>query len=265
MSGIRCLSCGFLNFAADFNCKRCREALAPPSDNPYFNSYVASTQGGYQAAPGYTQPAYSSGYFPGAVAPLPRVSKNGGTNVALLALVGLAVAVAAGLGLFWKLGHGRSANFAWHEYNSKDESYSVTMPTKPAHVVQKYPSMFGETKVNMMMADMQDRGAFLVGHSDYTDDFAEMSGEELLDLASQNVANEPGTKVLSQKSISLDGHPGLELELKMDQIKGKSRTIARFYWVAPKRIYMMFASVPTSPEMEAQLSRFLDSLKIRKK
>ncbi|HWT02859.1 MAG TPA: hypothetical protein VN256_21600 [Pyrinomonadaceae bacterium] len=265
MSTIRCLSCGFLNFAADSVCKRCREALAPPSDNPYFNSYVAGMQGGYQTAPGYAQPAYSSGYFPGAVAPLPRVSKNGGANVALLVLVGLVVAVAGGIGVLWKIGNGRSANFAWQEYKSKDEIYSVTMPKKPVHVVQNYPSMFGEVKVPMMMADMQDRGAFLVGHSDYTtEDIADMSGEQLLDIASQNIASEPGTKVLGKKSISLDGHPGMELELKMDQIKGKSRTVARFYWVAPQRIYIMFASVPTSSDADAQLSRFLDSLKIRK-
>src|SRR3954467_15026864 len=103
MSSIRCLNCGFLNFAADFVCKRCRSAVVPPSDNPYFNSYVASMQGGYQPAPSYTQPSYSSNYYPGAVAPLPRVSKNGGTNAALLVLVGLALAVAAGIGVLWKI------------------------------------------------------------------------------------------------------------------------------------------------------------------
>ena len=265
MSCIRCLNCGFLNFAADSVCKRCQGALTPPpSDNPYFNNYVAGTHGGYQAAPGYAQPAYSSGYFPGPVAPLPRVSKNGGMNVALLVLIGLAVAVAGGIGLLWKIGNASSANFAWKEYRSKDDIYSVTMPKKPVHVVQNYPSMFGEVQVPMMMADMGDRGAFLVGHSDYTvTDLEEMSGEQLLDLASQNVANEPGTTVLSQKSISLNGHPGLELELKMNKIKGKSRTIARFYWVKPSRIYIMFASVPTSSDADAQLNRFLDSLKIR--
>ena len=265
MSSIRCLNCGFLNFAGDSVCKRCRAALVPPSDNPYFNSYVASTQGGYQPAPGYTQPSYSSSYYPSAVAPLPRMSKNGGTNVALLVLVGLAVAVAGVLGLLWKIGNSRSANFAWQEYNSEDGAYSVEMPKKPSHIVQNQPSMAGDLQVHIMMSDMYDRGAFVVMHSDYPEEFSDVPAEEILDASAQGVIDDAQATILSRKSITLDGHPGMELELSVKELKGAGRTVTRVYWVAPRRIYVMIASAPPSPDMNTKLSKFLDSLKLRKK
>ena len=272
MSSLRCLNCGFLNFAADTVCKRCRAALVPPSDNPYFNSYVASMQGGYQPAPsypqpapGYAQPDYSQTYFPGPVAPLPRMSKNGGTNAALLALVGLVVAVAIGIGVLWKIGNGRAANFAWQEYNSEDASYSVMMPKQPAHMVQSQPTAVGNLQVHIMMADMDDKGAFMVMHSDYPQEFSKLSAEEMLDASTQGVADETQTTVLSRKNISLDGHSGRELELSMKKIKGGGRTIARVYWVGPRRLYVLIASVPASSNMDTQLNRFLDSFKLRKK
>ncbi len=261
MSSNRCAACGFLNFAADSVCKRCRAALQPPSDNPYFNSYVTGYYGGYQPAPAYGQPPYATPYYP--VAPLPSVSKNASVNIALLALLGLALAFAAGIWVFWKVGNGGSANFAWQEYNSEDGSYAIMMPAKPANMTQTQQSMVGELDVHMMVADMQDHGAFMVGHADYPEDFSGVSADELLDMAAQGAVNSSEAKLLSKKRISLEGHPGLELELSLKKLKG--RTVTRVYWVAPRRIYIMFASAPSSPETDARLSTFLNSLRLRRK
>lgn len=266
MNSIRCEGCGFLNFAADSVCKRCHAALQPPSDNPYFNSYVARMQGGYEAAPaGYGPAPYSHPYLPGPLAPLPRVSKEAGVNAALLTLLGLALAVAAGVAVFWKIGAGRSVNFAWNEYEADDGSYSIMMPKKPIRLVQDQPSMAGELKVHMMAVDMFDRGAFVVGHADYPDDYSEMTPEAMLDIAAQGAVNESEATLLGKKNISLDGHPGVELELKLDKLKEGGRNVTRIYWVAPRRIYIMFASAPPSPDMDTHLRKFLDSLKFRKK
>lgn len=260
MSTNRCAACGFLNFAADSVCKRCRAALQPPSDNPYFNSYVAGTYGAYQPAPAYGQPPYSASYYP--VAPLPRVSKNAGVNAALVALLGLAVAIALGIWVFWKVGNG-SANFAWEEYDSKDGSYAIMMPTRPSHMLQTQQSLVGDLDVHMMVGDMQNRGAFMVGHADYPDDFTDVSADELLDMAAQGAVNSSESTLLSRKKITLDGHPGLELELSLKKLKG--RTVTRVYWVAPRRIYIMFASAPSSPETDTHISTFLNSLRLRRK
>lgn len=261
MSSNRCAACGFLNFATDSVCKRCRAAFQPPSDNPYFNNYVAGYYGGYQPAPAYGRPPYATSYYP--VAPLPRVSKNAGVNIALLALLGMALAVAAGIWVFWKVGANGSANFAWKEYNSEDGSYAIMMPAKPAHMTQTQQSLVGELDVHMMAADMHNQGAFMVGHADYPEDFTDVSADELLDMASQGAVNSTEATLLSKKKISLEGHPGLELELSLKKLKG--RTVTRVYWVAPRRIYIMFASGPSSPDTDARLATFLNSLRLRKK
>ncbi len=260
MSSNRCGGCGFLNFAADTVCKRCRAALQPPSDNPYFNSYVTGSYGAYQPASAYGQPSYSTPYYP--VAPLPRVSKNAGVNAALLALLGLAFTIALGIWVFWKVGNG-SANFAWKEYDSEDGSYAITMPAKPSHMVQTQESLVGDLDVHMMIADMGGRGAFMVGHADYPENFTDVSADELLDMAAQGAVNSTEARLLSKKKITLDGHPGLELELSLKKLKG--RTVTRVYWVAPRRIYIMFASGPSSPETDTRLSTFLNSLRLRRK
>lgn len=259
MSSNRCAACGFLNFAADSVCKRCRAALQPPSDNPYFNSYVTGSYGAFQPAPAYGQP-YPAPYYP--VAPLPRVSKNAGVNAALLALLGLAFAIALGIWVFWKVGNG-SSNFAWKEYDSEDGSYAIMMPTKPSRAVQTQESLMGSLDVHLMVADMGGRGAFMVGHADYPDDLTEVSADELLDMSAQGAVNSTEGTLLSKKKITLDGHPGLELELSLKKLKG--RTVTRVYWVAPRRIYIMFASGPPSPETDTRLSTFLNSLRLRRK
>jgi hypothetical protein len=261
MSSNRCAACGFLNFATASVCKRCRASLQPPSDNPYFNSYVAGYYGGYQPAPAYGQPPYASSYYP--VAPLPSVSRNAGVNIALLALLGMALAVAAGIWVFWKVGNNGSANFAWQEYNSEDGSYAIMMPTRPAHFTQTQQSVVGDLEVHMMAADMHNDGAFMVGHADYPGDSYAVSADELLDMSAQGAVNSTEATLLGKKKISLDGHPGLELELSLRKLKG--RTVTRVYWVAPRRIYIMFASAPSSPETNARLATFLNSLRLRRK
>ena len=263
MSSNRCAACGFLNFAAAAVCKRCRAALQPPSDNPYFNSYVAGTYGSYQPAPAYGQTPYPTSYYPGPLAPLPRVSKNAGVNAALLALLGLALAVALGVWVFWKVGANGSANFAWKEYDSEDRSYAIMMPTEPEHILKTQESMVGDLDAHLMLADMHDRGAFVVAHTDYPEDFSGASADEMLDASAQGAISSTEATELNRKKISLDGHPGLELELSMKKYRG--RTVARVYWVAPRRIYVMFASAPFSPQTDANLSMFLNSLRLRRK
>ena len=55
------------------------------------------------------------------------------------------------------------------------------------------------------------------------------------------------------------------LPMVQETSSGFGRTVTRVYWVAPRRIYIMFASAPSSPETDAHLATFLNSLKLRRK
>jgi hypothetical protein len=260
----RCGNCGFLNFAAASNCKRCKATLdAPVGDveSQFFGGYAAGWQPGYQTAPDYPQPAYTSPYFNTPVAPLPRTSKNGGANAVLLSLLGVAVVIALGIGVFWKFSKPASANLGWQEYKSQDGSFTVEMPTKPMERVNSQMTPAGEFETHLMLGNMRSQGVYVVAYTDYPEDTTDIS----FDSAAEKAANNAGATLLSKKSTTFEGHPGMEVELLVspERVPGGGRGVCRINWVAP-RLYVMFVGGPESSEVYQTRAKFLDSFKLRK-
>ena len=271
MNSLRCSNCSFLNFATANTCKRCNTTLDVPAEaeeNDFFGGYGAGWQPSYQTASNYPQPAYAPQYFPTPVAPLPRVSKNSSTNTVLFALLGVAVVIAAGIGVLWKFGNNKSAaaaNSGWQEYKAQDESFTIQMPGKPSETVQRQATPAGEYQMHMAMAIHQQSGAFIAGYADYPSNFTNVPPQQLLDMATQGALSNSGATLVSKKNISLNGYPGLELEmLPPGNMPGGGRIVTRIYWAAP-RIYILFAGGPKSSDTDAAMTRYFESFKIRKK
>jgi hypothetical protein len=272
MNSLRCDNCSFLNFATANACKRCNtpfDAPAGTEENNFFGGYAATTwQPSYQTASDYPQPAYAPQYFHTPVAPLPRASKNGGTNAVLFALLGVAVVIAAGIGLLWKFGTkpaSAKVNVGWEEYNAQDESFTIQMPGKATESVQRQSTPAGEYKMHLAMVVHNQGGAFIAAYADYPSNFSNIPAQSLLDLAAQGALNRSNATLVSKKNISLDGYPGLELEmLPPKNIPGGGRMVTRIYWVAP-RIYILFGGAEKSSETDAMLARYFESFKLRRK
>ncbi|HKQ99888.1 MAG TPA: zinc finger Ran-binding domain-containing protein [Pyrinomonadaceae bacterium] len=267
----RCGNCGLLNFAEASACKRCKAALDVSNggaENNSFGGYEPQGwQPGYQNAAAWPQPAYQPQYFPTPLAPLPRASKTGSTNAILISLLGVAITIAIGIGILWKLGPNFSSTGGggWQEYQAKDGSFTIQMPSKPIENVQSQSTPAGEIQMHMSMAVENQGGAFIAGYADYPSNFTHVSSEQLLDLASQGAVNSSGTTLLNKKNISLDGNPGVELELLPPKnMPEGGRAVTRIYWAAP-RIYILFAGGPKSSETDAAMTKYFDSFKLRKK
>ena len=272
MNSLRCSNCSFLNFATANACKRCNTALDAPAqaaENNFFGGYAPTAlQPSYQTASDYPQPGYAPQYFPAPIAPLPTVSKNGAANAVLFALFGVAVLIAAGIGILWKFGHKQtlaSANSGWQEYKSQDEAFTIQMPGKPSESVQRQSTPAGEYQMHVAMAIHNQQSAFITAYADYPSNFKDIPAQSLLDLASQGALSRSSATLVSKKNISLDGYPGLELEmLPPGNMPGGGRLVTRIYWAAP-RIYILFGGGPKSSETDAALTRYFESFKIRKK
>jgi hypothetical protein len=275
MSHVRCSNCGFLNFISSSVCKRCKAAfeLAPAAVGcEPFGGYTAAAQGNYQPMPQWSQPQYQQSYspppplyFPTPIAPLPHTSKNGATNAVLWTLLGITVVIGLAIGVLWKFGRATSANYAWQEYRAPDDSFTILMPARPVESVESLASPGGQGQMHMVMADMGSQGAYMVGYADYPGNTRNVSSDALLDMAANGAVTHSGATLVSKKSITLDGYPGLELELlpPEGQRAEPGRGYCRIYWIAP-RIYMTFAGGPDSREGSQAITKFLDSFKLSK-
>jgi hypothetical protein len=72
--------------------------------------------------------------------------------------------------------------------------------------------------------------------------------------------------MVSKKEISLEGYPGLEVEMTVppSSVPGGGLAVSRIYWVAP-RIYMVFIGGVEGSEIYRDRAKFLDSFKLKKK
>jgi hypothetical protein len=288
MTTIRCSNCSFLNFATASVCKRCKAefAIVPAEvgtnapaqiENLAPAGYEASVQPAYQpapfpaapfeAAPQWPQPGFQSpfpppppNYFQSPIAPLPRASKYGATNAALWLLLVLAVALIFSFGVF-RVSHSHdiATSFAWQQYTAQDGSYTVLMPSRPVESVQSEPTPIGDIQAHISEVDMGQTGAFMVAYADYPSSVTNLPSQSLLDAGAQGAVAKSGASLVSKKNITLNGYPGVELELLPPAGQGLDggHARARIYWVAP-RLYIMFTGVSKSVD-ETTMTKFLDS------
>ena len=275
MNNIRCGNCGCLNFASATSCKRCKaefEIAQAAVGSSTFGDYSTVPQVNYQPMQQWTQPSYPPAYqppppyFSAPIAPLPRASKNGATNAVLWMLLGLTVVIALGIGYVWKFGKPASANYAWQEYKPQDESYTIQVPGKPVESVQDLPSPAGQLQMHASLVNMSSREAYLTAYIDYPDNFRNLSSDALLDGAAQGGLNNSNSTLVSKKRITLDGYPGIELEMMLPtgEVQGGGRAYSRIYWVAP-RVYITVGGGPDTKEVKQAATKFLDSFKLKKR
>jgi hypothetical protein len=261
----RCINCGFLNFASASVCKRCQASFGEvPSveTNNSSGNYSTNWQGGYEMAAQWPQPAYQGAYYPAPIAALPVRSKKGGANVLLWALLCGAIAVAAGIGFLWKFNKPAVDNYTWQEVQAPDNSFSVSMPVKPVEATQ---NLKPDLQLHSLTGDMKRDGFYGIAYADYHYDTSKVPVSLLLDTAAQGSANNTGSQIVSKKSITLSGYPGLEadMEVPTSTVPGGGRIACRLFWVSP-RMYIVCVGGPESSSVYASRAKFLDSFRLKK-
>ena len=152
---------------------------------------------------------------------------------------------------------------SWREYKSTAGGYTVQMPGDPRQSTESQDSPAGVVPVPMAIVDLPGQGVCMVGYADYPPWAASLPVEQLLSQAAQKSLESTRSTFISQRTISLDGYQGVEVEMKPPEKKftANGRAISRLYWVPP-RLYMAIIAGPESEELFTNRSTFLDSFKL---
>jgi hypothetical protein len=149
----------------------------------------------------------------------------------------------------------------WKDFHSKEGGFSVSMPGTPVEKRQAFHTQAGPVDAHFFTVEA-DRGSlvYMVVYGDYPEALMAAGDKEmLLDAArSGAVGNIQGT-LLSERTVSLGGHPGRELQVL--SADGRLALRMRIYLVNSRQ-YQVVAVTPKETRSTEDRDRFLDSFRI---
>ncbi|MEW6280628.1 MAG: hypothetical protein AB1758_18530 [Candidatus Eremiobacterota bacterium] len=148
----------------------------------------------------------------------------------------------------------------WTEYRSGPGGYSVDLPGKVEESQSQVPTPIGTIPFHMAMAESGWWG-YAAAYADYPAWAVEKADpKELLNGARRGALSNVGGKLVKERAIEIEGHPGLEIDFNIPDKKIKAR--ARIYLVK-NRLYQVLAGNLESRYDEKHMNRFLDSFRLR--
>lgn len=149
----------------------------------------------------------------------------------------------------------------WKDFHSKAGGFSVSMPGTPVEKRQAYHTQAGPIEAHFFTVET-DRGSlvYMVVYGDYPEALMAANDKEmLLDAARDGaVGNIRGT-LLGDRSISMEGHPGRELQVLSSD--GRLALKMRIFLVN-NRQYQVVAVTPREARSPEDRDRFLDSFRL---
>ncbi len=149
----------------------------------------------------------------------------------------------------------------WKDFHSKEGGFSVTMPGTPVEKRQAFHTQAGPVEAHFFTVEA-DRGSlvYMVVYGDYPEALMAAGDKEMLLDAARNgaVGNIQGTLV-SERTVSLGGHPGRELQVL--SADGRLALRMRIYLVNSRQ-YQVVAVTPKETRSTEDRDRFLDSFRI---
>ncbi|OPY04503.1 MAG: hypothetical protein A4E67_02350 [Syntrophaceae bacterium PtaB.Bin038] len=150
----------------------------------------------------------------------------------------------------------------WKDFHSMEGGFSVSMPGTPVERRQAYQTQAGPVEAHFFTVEA-DRGSlvYMVVYGDYPEALMATGDREmLLDAARDGaVGNIQGT-LLSERAVSIGGHPGRELQVLSSD--GRLALKMRIYLVN-NRQYQVVAVTPKETRSTADRDRFLDSFRLK--
>jgi hypothetical protein len=104
-----------------------------------------------------------------------------------------------------------------------------------------------------------DLGYFMVSWSNVPPTATATTGQILDNMRDGFLRRTPGTRVLAEQQITIEGHPGRELQVAKEGMPGVMSV--RLY-VVGKRLYTMLIGSDGTPRGTAERDRFLSSFRL---
>ena len=150
----------------------------------------------------------------------------------------------------------------WQTYASPDGSFSIQLPAKPSIGPTNIPlEGGGATKANLISAAPNDHTVYMITCIE-DPNVGQKSPDQTLDAARDGGLRKIQGTPLSQKKITVQGYPGLDV-----QARARGNSLADFRMVvAGNRLFMIMAVATVEEDREPKtIPRMLDSFKISQK
>lgn len=146
----------------------------------------------------------------------------------------------------------------WKDYSYCDDAFSISSPMPPKLTRSSFKTPAGDsTHENIYDIDLSPENFFAIDVIYLTASDTRDPQRILADYKDKALQVIDG-KLLSQKSVSLDGFPGLQIEFRSELAGRQARTRTRVF-VVDRRVYAIssFAYLPAA--LSPDTDRFLDS------
>jgi hypothetical protein len=142
-------------------------------------------------------------------------------------------------------------------FSPEGGGFTVEMPCKPQQQSTAVETPAGPVNLMVYLCRTANR-AYMVGYSDYSFPDMKEKAESLLDGAREGALKKGNNRLVSELSISLDGHPGREL--RMEAPNGPRMRVRMI--LVGNRLYQIGVVTP-KVEMDApEIGKFLDSFRL---
>lgn len=147
----------------------------------------------------------------------------------------------------------------WVTHEATADGYSILLPKTP---MQQTQFAMGAT-VTMAVCDLGPTGAYMVAASriPLLAPGQTIDANPLLDGAVNGAVANVGGKLINQKTISLDGNPGREIDFEGSR-GGQTFTARARIYIANGKIYQMLFLGPSSNQPTADIQKCFDSFKL---
>jgi hypothetical protein len=137
-------------------------------------------------------------------------------------------------------------------FNCKEGSFSVMMPGEPKHTSESMTAPAGPTVLHSYEVD-EGETVYLVTYSDYPT----LDAAKSLEKGVKELAKALDGKVVSDKSISVNGRPGRRV-----RVESKEMVALAMIVISGKRMYQVLFGTPVGAEPPPKAEEFLSSFKI---
>jgi hypothetical protein len=147
-------------------------------------------------------------------------------------------------------------------YDSSSGRFTIDFPGKPKEQSQTVQTPTGNVTAHIIMYESRI-AAYVVTYSDFpASQIKSSSADELLDGACQGVASNIGGTITSQKSISIDNHPGQEVKVSASS-RGKKVEVRNRIYLVGNRLYQVIVTAAPGDTEDATANKFVTSFKLK--
>jgi|GEM_PF-2737846 hypothetical protein len=145
----------------------------------------------------------------------------------------------------------------WKEYVYAKDGLTISFPAIPTFDKQVVKTVLGPIKSHTYSIDLGGGLGFAVTVTDFG--YGDPLPRQSLQDAKNGSLKETKAKLVSEKEISLDGTPGLEIEIETQTSHAQAR-----YYLLKRKLVTLISSAPAGKAFSTDTQRFFGSLKLLK-